>query len=562
MTNHVFTDSEITEILNLINSTRHTQYIGARYVPIFGRINDTSIEWDNSAPYEPLTIVIHQGNSYTSRQYVPTGIDIANAEYWAPTGNFNAQVESIKTTANHALTLAQTNEHDISLNDIDIADIRNKIIIKVNTFNDLISISEKNGIVWIRDINAYYNLSNIDSKLSITLSNGTFANLIYKDTININALLYNRSINDVINIINTNEQNKRCTLNNGIYETEKSINFINGNYPYFNGTIKANTAMDYVIGINQDLTTTPTLNNGELIRKKILINIDCNNRDDVKIGFTTTGLYRNTITANIEHVGSSCAGIQTKRGNGDYAENVWNINVNNLNVNNLQSIGVNITGSDDIFDIITTINTHIGVKITDAGSNYINVLHPWLSDAQMYPDSIALSTINNTYINYLYADTYQTCINTNNIATNDLYINTLEDYTNNSVITTPNNHVIFINSNKGNIIINKLQTNIARPIESNIFDNKNITINALDNPLYNGDLAQAPAGTWVIPGNQATKLANAPKDFPANAWAILTVHNVLGLHTYDLVQTTDESAKAWRGLQSAAAPYITWKANN
>lgn len=68
------------------------QYIGARYVPTFA--NPT--EWDNTRTYEPLTIVQHQGNSYTSRQYVPTGIDILNTEYWANTGNYNAQIEQYR----------------------------------------------------------------------------------------------------------------------------------------------------------------------------------------------------------------------------------------------------------------------------------------------------------------------------------------------------------------------------------------------------------------------------------------------------------------------------------
>ena len=73
------------------------QYIGARYVPVFGRKDEESIQWDNTKPYEPLTIVIHEGNSYTSRQYVPIGIDILNGEYWALTGNYNAQVEQYRS---------------------------------------------------------------------------------------------------------------------------------------------------------------------------------------------------------------------------------------------------------------------------------------------------------------------------------------------------------------------------------------------------------------------------------------------------------------------------------
>lgn len=69
-----------------------TQYIGARYVPIFA----DPAEWNNTRTYEPLTIVMHDGNSYTSRQYVPKGIDISNDDFWALTGNYNAQVEAYR----------------------------------------------------------------------------------------------------------------------------------------------------------------------------------------------------------------------------------------------------------------------------------------------------------------------------------------------------------------------------------------------------------------------------------------------------------------------------------
>lgn len=74
----------------------YREYIGSRYVPIFGRKGEESVDWDNEAPYEPLTIVLHEGNSFTSRQYVPKGIDINNEEYWLETGNFNAQVEAYR----------------------------------------------------------------------------------------------------------------------------------------------------------------------------------------------------------------------------------------------------------------------------------------------------------------------------------------------------------------------------------------------------------------------------------------------------------------------------------
>lgn len=69
-----------------------TQYIGARYVPMFS----DPLDWDSAKAYEPLTIVYYLGNSYTSRQSVPAGIDIANTDYWALTGNYNAQIEAYR----------------------------------------------------------------------------------------------------------------------------------------------------------------------------------------------------------------------------------------------------------------------------------------------------------------------------------------------------------------------------------------------------------------------------------------------------------------------------------
>ena len=63
-----------------------SRYIGARYVPILAG------DWDNTNEYEPLTIVQYQGDSYTSKMYVPTGVAITNTHYWVKTANFNQQL--------------------------------------------------------------------------------------------------------------------------------------------------------------------------------------------------------------------------------------------------------------------------------------------------------------------------------------------------------------------------------------------------------------------------------------------------------------------------------------
>lgn len=75
-----------------------TQYIGARYVPLIMG------EWDQTQAYEALSVVLYEGNSYTSVQNVPADVEITNTQYWVVSGNYNAQVEAYRreTAANTA----------------------------------------------------------------------------------------------------------------------------------------------------------------------------------------------------------------------------------------------------------------------------------------------------------------------------------------------------------------------------------------------------------------------------------------------------------------------------
>lgn len=106
-------------------------------------------EWDKTRTYEPLMVVTNQGNSYTSRQYVPAGIEITNESYWVLSANYNAQVanynaqveqyrkevtsydglittaqdtaDKAKITAAAAKTLAETNETKVAHLDAQMA---------------------------------------------------------------------------------------------------------------------------------------------------------------------------------------------------------------------------------------------------------------------------------------------------------------------------------------------------------------------------------------------------------------------------------------------------------
>ena len=93
------------------------EYIGARYVPLFA----DPIDWDSTKTYEPLTVVYNQGSSYTSRQYVPAGIDISNDTYWARTGNYNAQIEQYRSEV-------ATFDNRITTNETNITDLQNATV--------------------------------------------------------------------------------------------------------------------------------------------------------------------------------------------------------------------------------------------------------------------------------------------------------------------------------------------------------------------------------------------------------------------------------------------------
>ena len=94
-----------------------TQYVGARYVPLFAN----PIDWNSAHAYEPLTIVLHQGNSYTSRQSVPTGVDISDDTFWAMTGNYNAQIEQYRAEVAQYDAAIKANTSNINKNATDIA---------------------------------------------------------------------------------------------------------------------------------------------------------------------------------------------------------------------------------------------------------------------------------------------------------------------------------------------------------------------------------------------------------------------------------------------------------
>lgn len=91
------------------------QYVGARYVPKFFDYNGSS-EWVSGVPYEALTIVTRNGNSYTSKKPVPSNIGApeTNSEYWASTGVYNQQIETYREEVADVSNRMATAEGNVS----------------------------------------------------------------------------------------------------------------------------------------------------------------------------------------------------------------------------------------------------------------------------------------------------------------------------------------------------------------------------------------------------------------------------------------------------------------
>lgn len=121
-------------------------YMGARYVPLIKG------EWDNTQNYEPLSIVINQGNSYTSAQYVPAGIPLQeNGPYWYLTGNFNGQIASVITDINNLKISNSEILADINTINANVVTINSDIdTIKddIEEINIKIGVTNKNIVVF------------------------------------------------------------------------------------------------------------------------------------------------------------------------------------------------------------------------------------------------------------------------------------------------------------------------------------------------------------------------------------------------------------------------------
>lgn len=168
----IFKQSILDDVRVMMQTTGQvTQYIGARYVPLFAE----PIDWSAEREYEPLTIVLDHGNSFTSRQFVPRGVDISDESFWANTGNYNAQIEQyrqeVKNYKNEVDELSKKvykAYNNVALMQADSTLSKNMFVITLGYYSE----GDGGGACYMIEQNG---TETVDT---VKLSNGLFAKLI------------------------------------------------------------------------------------------------------------------------------------------------------------------------------------------------------------------------------------------------------------------------------------------------------------------------------------------------------------------------------------------------
>lgn len=565
-----FTPEQIQEILDIFfDNFAHRQYIGQRYVPIFGRKDEESIIWDNSGTYEPLTIVLYQGNSYTSRQFVPEGVDITNLEYWANTGNYNAQVEAYRQEVQTLANMLPDNEFD-SVNTVKkyIDDVANMLpeteFDSVNTvkkyiddadaflqgqigagFSDSFSVKNAVDILYaekaqcfntVQDMKDYAGLqagmichtngfhtsddggavwyeisdSGTANEMDVITCGDLFAHMIVPDVLKPEMFgAYGDGINDDSTVLQyCFNLDKKVVLSKTYATTAKIV--INKDVDTVdNGAIKAIDTMSMCVEIS------PESNAVQQVKQFYRLNVDANAKADIGIG---VGLVKGS-RLNLSVSNSISVGIQASTATTGNNENIFNCNVYGQ-ANGNSVVGVLINCYDSVFESINVYDCLYSAKLK-SGMAIINNLHGWLKHPENYWTGSATLWVDGVYtaiINWLFQDGMQYGIKCNGIFG---YVNFFEELQNHdadiytgmvNVYNTASNNVDFIvNRYSGATAYKMLSyyglTNASRfGVRTN---GKGIVKNNVQNETTFTDIDNAPQiGTFYV----KSSITNLPRN--------------------------------------------------
>lgn len=147
----------------------YNQYVGMRYVPIIDG------EWSQSKAYEPLVVVVYNGNSYISKTYVPAGTLPTNETYWILAANYNAQVEQYRQEVRQYQQTVDEFDGDITEIDGKVTTLEGSVEsmgLTVNSLNTAVTnLNQENHIIAFS--NQYHAFGNVSAQSSNGASSWT-----------------------------------------------------------------------------------------------------------------------------------------------------------------------------------------------------------------------------------------------------------------------------------------------------------------------------------------------------------------------------------------------------
>ena len=362
-----YTPEQITQVLDEYFASRtEREYVGMRYVPVFGRRGEDSIEWDGGVgTYEPLTIVTHDGDSYTSRQYVPVGVDISNGDYWAETGNYDAQVEEyLLETRSKAFAFDKVS----NMTDSDLLYVG--AICHTNGFHA----AGDGGAAWYEISDSLPEGMESASEMDVLTCAGDLYAVLQVTGAYVTPEMFGAVGDGVtddsekLNYLFSRNTDEIFILKNKYLVTETILTYgVNINCT---GEIIAGNNIDVIFSYGKLNTGTGLTS---LIRNKnVVININGNNL--ASNGFCFDRCYKCNFNISVKNVLSVGIGIATfdfTNTLGLCAENNTHAKIENANT------GLKTFHGDEIITMLNTLNCEIGLDAV--GSHTIQNIHSWVS---------------------------------------------------------------------------------------------------------------------------------------------------------------------------------------
>ena len=380
-----------------------TQYIGSRYVPLFAE----PAEWNSARTYEPLTIVMHDGNSYTSRQYVPVGIDITNEKFWALTGNYNAQVEAYRQEVRNLLPYDDT-PTDGSTKAVKSDGIKKAISTAVSDETNRATAAEQNNADAIvaetnRATAAEQNnadaivaetnrataaeQNNADAIVAettrATAAETSLQNMLYSSKNAVNALslgIDNTGTNDVSAIINNwdnTHTNEILFIPDGTYLLKDTLSIKNNNY-YMVPTARF---------VASNIETAVSIDNPNTTINDKFFNLYVNGNNSCDICFDVSSV----LDCNLKLVGydARSIGVNLHKYNNVGVASTFEIYYENTNETDNSNIGVVMGVSDCLFTDIGLVNVKTGISLVKSG-NVINRYTCWTRYPDVFPGTVSI----------------------------------------------------------------------------------------------------------------------------------------------------------------------------